>query len=101
MNLIGLLTRRPSRKIAFTGGYGGSYNPLGASHADSWKKDRFPQPLELIQQFVGVAYGCININADSVASTPLRLYARTKKGQPKLRFWNTEPVTRKQLKYLR
>ena len=102
MNLVSIARRAVSRsKAAFSGGYGGSYYPLGSPHADSWKKDKFPTPLELIREFVGIAYGCIEINANAVASTPLRLYARTGKGQPKLRFWRTARVSAKQLRHLR
>jgi len=44
-----------------------------------YRKDNFPQPLELIRQLVGIAYGCIKIHVGRGASTPLHLYARTVK----------------------
>lgn len=102
MNLIDALFRRPKAKggSSYGGGYGGNYRSGGAAYSDEFRKDRAPQPLELIRQLVGLAYGCVNINANAVASTPLRLYVRTGKGQRKTR-WQTSPVNRKTLKYLR
>jgi phage portal protein BeeE len=104
LNLFSLATRRApapvvKAPIGYDGG-GGYYSPLGAAYSDAYRKDRVPQPRELIQELVGLAYRCVMINADAVAATPLRLYAKTGKGQRKIRFWKTAPITRKTRRYL-
>ena len=56
--------------------------PLGATYTDVFRRSRAPQPRELVQQLVGTAYACATLNADMVAATPLRLYLRTRPGEP-------------------
>jgi hypothetical protein len=56
--------------------------PLGAPYTDAFRKNRAPMPRELVQQLIGTAYACATLNADMVASTQLRLYVRTRPGEP-------------------
>ncbi len=56
--------------------------PLGAQYTDAFRKNRAPLPRELVQQLIGTAYACATLNADMVASTRLRLYVRTRPGEP-------------------
>lgn len=104
MNLVALLKPKPDRKTgsaAFGSSYGGNYSTLGSAHSDMYRKDSFPQPLELIQQLVGIAYGCIKITSEGVASSRLRLYARTGKRDRPLKSWvETRKVSSKTLRYL-
>src|SRR5947209_6722056 len=55
--------------------------PLGAAYSDVFRKNRAPSSRELVQQLVGTAYACAVLNADLLASTQLRLFLRTRKGE--------------------
>lgn len=104
MNIVALLRPRSKATQGPVGGNSGTsgYGMLGGQYSDAFRLDRVPQPRELIQQLVGIAYGCITINANAVASTPLRLYARTAKGQaPVKKYAKPVPVSTKTLKFLR
>jgi HK97 family phage portal protein len=72
--------------------------PLGAAFSDVFRKDRAPTPRELVQQLVGTAYACSTLNADLVASTPIKLYVATRSGeaQPKGHL-RAQTVSRKTL----
>jgi hypothetical protein len=56
---------------------------LGRLFGDTFNKSRAPSALELVQELVGTAYACTMLNADLMASTPLRLYVRTRKNEPR------------------
>jgi HK97 family phage portal protein len=76
--------------------------PLGAPYSDLFHKSRAPAARELVQQLVGVAYSCAVLNADLVASARLRLYIRTRKGEPKAKsYLNVSPVSRKTIAHLK
>ena len=100
-----------------SGGVGGtsSYWPasLGGAYVDSWRKDKAPSPRELIHELLGVAYACVALRADSLASAPLRLYSVKRKGGKRPKYFDayeyrngghavpTEIVPAKQQKFLR
>ena len=50
-------------------------------------QDPRPVARELVQQLVGTAYACATLNADLVAATRLRLYVRTRPGEPKAKAY--------------
>lgn len=52
---------------------------------DTWKVQRSPSKLELLQQYKSIVYACANINARAVASAPYRLYVQTNTGHAKAR----------------
>lgn len=54
-----------------------------AENYDYYKSQRSPTTQELINAFDDTAFYCARINANAVTRTPLRLYVRTKKSQPK------------------
>lgn len=61
---------------AYGAGYGG-----GSTWSDGFKFRRGPTPNELVEAYKSICYCCVNLNANGVARTPLRLYATTKGGQ--------------------
>src|SRR5215218_8187668 len=61
---------------AFGAGWGG-----GPWFSDAFRSRRAPTPQELIDAYKSVVYACVNLNANAVARTPLRLYAVTRGGQ--------------------
>lgn len=72
--------------------------PLGAAYSDVFRKSRAPSPAELIQQLVGTAYACATLNADLVASTPIKLYVATRPGDAKPKgYLRPHAVSRKTL----
>jgi HK97 family phage portal protein len=76
--------------------------PLGAAYTDAFRKDRAPMPRELIQQLIGTAYACATLNADLVASAKLRLFVRTRPGEPAVRaYLRAVAVDRKSLRRMR
>jgi phage portal protein BeeE len=104
LNLFSLSTRRGGpvipRKGLIGGGQGyGSNFPLGSPYTDRWRKDRAPSPAELIQELVGIAYVCVDLNSSAVASTKFQLFIRTKPGEKKTR-WPTKSVDRKTMSWL-
>ena len=82
-----------SGSIGFTAG--------GPSWLDAFRSKRPPNPYELVNSFKSVAYACVQLNANAVCKVPLRLYAKTSKGQsrPK-RAFRSVASTRRQA-YLR
>ena len=50
------------------------------SWADQWGTQRAPTSKQLIDAYTGTAYACANINAATVASIPLRLFATNPAG---------------------
>lgn len=87
-------------KTATTGvPYSGSYTN-GAPFTDAWNKNRAPTPIELLRENLGTAYACATLNADLIASTPLRLYIKTRNGEGKSRLslrGDTRPVSAKSI----
>jgi phage portal protein BeeE len=72
--------------------------PLGATYSDVFRKSHAPSPRELIQQLVGTAYACASLNADLVASTPIKLYVATRPGDAKPKgYLRPQSVSRKTL----
>ncbi|HEX4793712.1 MAG TPA: phage portal protein [Humisphaera sp.] len=76
--------------------------PLGAAYSDAFRKNRAPSSRELVQQLVGTAYACAVLNADLLASTKLRLFLRTRKGESRGKaYLRTVPISRKTAIWLR
>ncbi len=63
------------------------YGAGGPAYLDDFKTKRAPLPMELVNAYKSVAYSCINLNANAVAKVPLRLYAKTGRGQMKPRLF--------------
>lgn len=63
---------------------------------DAWRKQRPPTPTELIDENVETIFACAELNANLIASTPLHMYLRTRKGEPKSKTLAgyTRPITR-------
>jgi phage portal protein BeeE len=76
--------------------------PLGNPFTDAFRGQRAPSKGELIQQLVGTAYACADLNAGAVAANPFRLMVRTggTKGG-KVRFWRTRAIGRRKAIKLR
>lgn len=72
----------------------------GTGYADNFRGRRAPSPAELIEAFKGTAYACAILNAAGVVSTPLRLFARTGRGQAAPRFWPTRQLAPRHVKAL-
>ena len=61
---------------SYSAGWGG-----GSWFSDAFKSRRAPTPYELVDAYKSLVYCCVNLNANAVARTPLRLYAMTRSGQ--------------------
>lgn len=77
----------------------------GGTHVitDAYRDRRSPTARELVRNFLGTAYTCGTLNADLVASTPIRLYVRTRPGQAKSRLsqrGRTKKVSKAQREWL-
>jgi phage portal protein BeeE len=72
------LARRKSLPYIGLAGFGGALDAFG--------RNRAPQALDLLRENLGTAYACANLNAGLVASTPLRLYLRTRPGDGRSRL---------------
>lgn len=69
------------------GGGGGLFPvSLGAGYADFFNKDKAPSQMELLGHLVGTAYRCANLNANLLACSRLRLYVKTRPGEPAAKF---------------
>lgn len=75
--------------------YGPTYNPGGGSGIG-----HLPTALDLIDAYRGVAYTCAKLNSEPVASTQVRLYAKTGPKQKSVRFWPTAPVHKRRIENL-
>ncbi len=65
----------------------------GPLTADAWRFRRAPTPHQLVESYRQAIYACVEINAATVSSVPLRLYATTTRGQAKPRsFAAPRPV---------
>src|SRR4051794_38737511 len=51
------------------------------SFLDVFRKSRAPTAAELVAENVNTAYACASLNADLVASSTLRLYVSTRRGE--------------------
>lgn len=72
-------------------------------YIDLNQKNRSPNALELIRENLCTAYACADLNAQLVASTPLRLYVRRTARRQKSYLMErgaTRPVSRKGLRWL-
>ena len=67
---------------------------------DAWKTKRAPTKRELLDSYKGTAYACANLNAQTVAATPLRLFVQRSRGQPKVKI-STRRITKGMDRYLR
>lgn len=65
------------------------YGAGGPVYLDDFRSKRPPTPSELVNAYKSVAFSCVDLNANAVAKVPLRLYARTGRGQMSPRFWET------------
>jgi len=72
----------------------------GPATVDPWGVQRGPSPYELIESFKSVAYFCTNTNANAVASTPLRLYTDSSKGNGKKPSTISDPRSVKRSTFL-
>lgn len=77
-------------------GMGGSF----PAFVDQYRRQRAPSPQNLVEEYEEVAYTCANLNATTVASTPLRLFLQSSKGQTN-RFWPTKSVCKYERDVLR
>jgi hypothetical protein len=95
------LWMREEAKAAPPGGYGAGYGG-GSWFSDAFRSRRAPSPSELVDAYKSLVYACVNLNANAVARTPLRLYATTAKGQhrPKCPVKAVGRATRHRLKGL-
>lgn len=76
------------------------YGAGGPVWLDAFHSKRPPLPHELVNAYKGVAHACVGLNAEGVVKVPLRLYARTGRGQKKpRRAWR--PVGESQQRHLR
>jgi phage portal protein BeeE len=94
MHFLPRFLRRLSRRKSFPyvglAGFGGALDAFGINRA--------PQAMDLLRENLGTAYACANLNAGLVASTPLRLYLRTRPGDGKSRLQRrgeTRPISAK------
>lgn len=74
----------------YMAGYGG-----GPWFSDAFRFRRAPSPIELVESYKSLIYACVNINANAVARTPLRLYAVTRGGQARPKYCGLRAVSRK------
>src|SRR2546423_2553466 len=51
------------------------------SFLDLFRRSRAPTAAELVAENVNTAYACASLNADLVASSTLRLYVSTRRGE--------------------
>ncbi len=76
-------------------------SPSGMVYApfvDTFQKNRSLTPLQMIYENLSTAYACAMLNAELVASTPLRLYIKTERGGPVSKLASrgqTRPITTK------
>src|ERR1051326_282468 len=94
---MGLVARALTKNFANPYGASAAGFPAFNPHVDRFRKGTAPNALEMINECLNAAYACVCLNSQLVASTPLRLYVRTGKGEPsRLRGWKqTAPITRK------
>src|SRR2546421_10162444 len=52
-----------------------------SSFLDVFRRSRAPTAAELVAENVNTAYACASLNADLVASSTLRLYVSTRRGE--------------------
>jgi hypothetical protein len=71
-------------KSAPPGSAGASWGG-GSWWSDAFRSRRAPTPAELVDSYKSLVYACVNLNANAVARTPLRLYAVTRAGQARPR----------------
>lgn len=57
----------------------------GPAFLDQFRSKRAPTPVELVEQFKAIAFGCMILNIQGVVDTPLRLYCVTRPGDGKPR----------------
>jgi HK97 family phage portal protein len=76
LNNLARLLYRKTMPSALTGGQW-----TGTSYVDSFKRNREPNPNELLAELKGVAWSCISINAAVCANYPPSLYVSTRRGQ--------------------
>jgi HK97 family phage portal protein len=94
MERIGSVLRQLGRKGGPPpGGYASSWGG-GSFWSDAFRTRRAPAPAELVDSYKSLVYACVNLNAQAVARTPLRLYAVTRSGQPRAKC-PVRPVSRK------
>lgn len=64
-----------------SGGYGSSAWSGGPSSPDAFGAKRQPTPWQLVETYKSIIYFCVELNANAVAATPLRLYAKQARGE--------------------
>jgi phage portal protein BeeE len=88
--------RRKALPFIGLAGFGGALDAFG--------RNRAPQTLDLLRENLGTAYACANLNAGLIASTPLRLYLKTRRGEGRSRLTqrgDTSRITSKSFERLR
>src|SRR4051812_4641608 len=73
-----------------------NWQPLGGfpNYGTDYYNRKTPTPSELIQAFEDTVFSCASLIADTVASTPLKLYVKTEAGQARPKC-KTRPAKRK------
>src|SRR4051812_47034138 len=71
-NAWSALTSKSAPGGSYGAGYGG-----GSWFSDSFRTRRAPSPSELVDAYKSLVFACVNLNANAVARTPLRLFATT------------------------
>lgn len=82
------LTAKSAPPGGSSAGWGG-----GSFWSDAFRSRRAPTPAELVDSYKSLVYACVNLNANAVARTPLRLYAVTRAGDDRPRC-GVKAVTR-------
>lgn len=55
----------------------------------------------LVSKYSGWVYACCNLSGEGVAATPLRLYRARAQGEGRLKLWDTMPVEKERVDFLR
>ncbi len=76
------------------------YGEYSAPAVDLYGRQKRPSDSDLVTAWKETVYACSNLNAGGVASTPLRLYVTTGRGQPRPKC-ATRPLGRKSVAWLR
>lgn len=84
MNLLAALLTK-SAASPYAGTASGIF-PGASAHTDVFRSEPAPSPIALIQENLGTAYACASFNTDLIASTRLRLYVKTRKGEGRSRL---------------
>jgi HK97 family phage portal protein len=79
-----------------------NWTPIGNPYLgtyDAFGTKREPTKAELVRAFDDIAFACASLIAQTVATTPIKLFVKTDQGQARPKC-QTRPVSRKTLDYL-